>query len=98
MAYLRTRNVKHASATSLYALLGCLAYHLSVNPIIQSGKTVQYWGTLPSRFKERAKTHLQISLGHELKGTRKDKYKNQLIVILSMLAFAVSIVTSLHTR
>ncbi|KFY24890.1 hypothetical protein V493_04972 [Pseudogymnoascus sp. VKM F-4281 (FW-2241)] len=88
MTYLGTGNVKHASIANLYALLGCSAYHLSANPTVQVGKTVEYWANIVSRCKEHAKTHMQISLRHELKGATKSKYKDQLMAILSMLAFA----------
>jgi arginine metabolism regulation protein II len=95
MSYLGTGNVMHASAANLYALLGCAAYHLSANPTIQSGETIEYWGNVFSRCTEKAKIHMQISLRHELKGARKAKYKDQLMAILSMLASAVSIITFL---
>lgn len=95
MTYLGTGNVKHASIANLYALLGCSAYHLSANPTVQVGKTVEYWANIVSRCKEHAKTHMQISLRHELKGAIKSKYKDQLMAILGMLAFAVSTGTRL---
>jgi arginine metabolism regulation protein II len=98
MTYLGTGKVKQANSANLYALLGCSAYHLSTNPTIQSGKTVEYWGSIVQCCKERAKTHIQSSLRHELKGARKAKYKDQLMAILGMLAFAVRIATRLHKR
>ena len=96
MTYLGTGNVKHAGAANLYALLGCSAYHLSSNPTIQSGETVEYWGKISSSCMDKAKIHMQISLRHEFKGARKAKYKDQLMAILSMLASAVSIIARLH--
>lgn len=89
LTYLRSGILKHANAANLYGLMACSAYHLSTNPCVQTAQPQQYWEDLFERLKGKAKSHMQISLRDELIGPSKAKYKDQLMAILSMLAFAV---------
>ncbi|KAF2794423.1 hypothetical protein K505DRAFT_407521 [Melanomma pulvis-pyrius CBS 109.77] len=91
LSYLHTGKLNHANAANLYGLLACSAYHLSVNLSAETTDSKEYWHNLFDCLKERAKKHMQISLREELKGPKKAKYKDQLMAILSMLAFTVSL-------
>ncbi|KAF2179688.1 hypothetical protein K469DRAFT_741505 [Zopfia rhizophila CBS 207.26] len=77
LTYLHTGVLKHANAANLYGVLACSAYHLSENPAHDSVGSKQYWKSLFDRIREKAK------------GSKKAKYKDQLMAIISMLAFAI---------
>ncbi|KAJ4298018.1 hypothetical protein N0V90_005917 [Kalmusia sp. IMI 367209] len=88
LTYLRTGTLKHANAANLYGILACSAYHLAVNSSGQTTKEPEYWMSLFTCLKTQANKHMQVSLREELRGTRKAKYKDQLMAILAMLSYA----------
>jgi arginine metabolism regulation protein II len=90
LSYMHTGTVNHANTANLYGILACSSYHLSVRPSTEMSDSLEYWATLSNTLKENAKRHMQISLKDELKGSKKAKYKDQLMAILSMLALTVS--------
>jgi arginine metabolism regulation protein II len=90
LSYMHTGTLNHANAANMYGILACSAYHLSLRPSPDMADSLEYWGTLSNSLKESAKRHMQISLREELIGPKKAKYKDQLMAILSMLAFTVS--------
>ena len=90
LTYLHTGTLNHVNAANLYALLACSVYHLSVKTLVDLPRSKEHLRNLFESLKERAKRHMQTSLMEELKGAKKAKYKEQLMAILSMLAFTVS--------
>ena len=68
LTYMHSGTLKHANVANFYGLLACSAYHLAMNPSLQSMESQNYWESLFDRLKLRAKTHMQISLRDELKG------------------------------
>lgn len=88
MTYLG-RNVKHANAANLYALLACSAYHLGNNPSGSASSNATHWNQLAIRAGQKAKEHLQRSLQAELQGDGKSKYKDQLMALMSTWTYSV---------
>ncbi|KAJ9657792.1 hypothetical protein H2198_004099 [Neophaeococcomyces mojaviensis] len=83
------RSVKHANAANLYSLLACSAHHLATTLSDAELNKASYWHGLSSRAGRKAKEHLQKSLQGELQGPNKAKYKDQLMALMSMLAYTI---------
>ncbi|KAJ5819452.1 hypothetical protein N7474_005043 [Penicillium riverlandense] len=81
--------VSSANIANLYALLACSAYHLAHNPSGPGVSNRTFWSEIANRAQEKATCRLQMSLQSEMDGTNKAKYKDQLIALLSLLAWAV---------
>ncbi|KAK5059679.1 hypothetical protein LTR84_009562 [Exophiala bonariae] len=88
MTYLGGVGVKHASLANLYAVLAISAHVLGRAPE-DSFHTADYWQQLSTQASNQAKAHLQISLQQETQGIGKCKYKDQLMMIIAMAAYAI---------
>jgi arginine metabolism regulation protein II len=88
MTYMGGVGVKHASLANLYAVLAISAHVLGCAPE-DSVHTGDYWQRLSKQASNQAKAHLQISLQQETQGSGKCKYKDQLMMIIAMAAYAV---------
>lgn len=89
MTVLNEQNVKHARLANLYGVLACSAYHLSRNLPINSTQSEEYWQHISEQAHHQARDSLQRSLLTEVQGPQKAKYKDQLMAIFSLTAFAV---------
>lgn len=92
------RPVKHASAANLYGLLACSAYFVANNPSGPPVTDVGYWADLANKAGSRAKEHMQKSLQFELNNGNKAKYKDQLMALMSNLAYSISAGQQKDTR
>lgn len=97
MTYMQ-RRIKHANAANLYGLLACSAYSLANNPSGLSGSNAGYWAALASKAGIKAKDHMQKSLKFELVNGAKAKYKDQLMALMSNLAYSISAGQQTDTR
>lgn len=88
MTYLGGIGVKHAKLANLYAVLAISAHVLGHAPE-DSVHSTDYWQQLSTQASNQAKAHLQISLQQETQGNGKCKYKDQLMMIIAMAAYAV---------
>lgn len=89
LTFLGTQNISHARLTNLYSLLACSAYHLASNPDIITTNSVEHWKMVTEQAHRQAKDHIQMSLKYEIHQPKKAKYKDQLMAICGMTAFAV---------
>lgn len=89
LTFLRTQNISHARLTNLYSLLAYSAYHLASNPNVINTNSVEHWKMVTEQAHRQAKDHMQMSLKHEIHQPKKAKYKDQLMAICGMIAFAV---------
>ncbi|KAL1885829.1 hypothetical protein Plec18167_001325 [Paecilomyces lecythidis] len=85
------KDVKSARLANLYGILACSAYHKSRNLPADSGQSKEYWETVSEQAHRQARDSLQKSLLTEVQGAQKAKYKDQLMAIFSLTAFAVGI-------
>lgn len=84
LTFMENLNVTHASKANFFGILACAAYHESVSlsdPEASRG-IAEYCSV-------RAKKEMQQSLVHETSGPNKAKYKDQLMAIFSLTAYAV---------
>ncbi|BDD56831.1 hypothetical protein MAP00_002249 [Monascus purpureus] len=89
LTFFSERRVNHARMANFYSILACSAYHLSSNPSRDLSHSAEYWKHIANQTYHEAKNHIQQSLKTELYGPRKAKYKDQLMAIEGMSAFAV---------
>lgn len=89
LAFFSEQDINHARMANFYSILACSAYHLSANPSRDSTRSAEYWKQIASQTYHEAKNHMQRSLQTEVYGPRKAKYKDQLMAIEGMTAFAV---------
>lgn len=92
------RQIKHANAANLYGLLACSAYFLATNPSSPTKNIAGYWADLASKAGAKAKEHMQKSLQFELASGNKAKYKDQLMALMSNLAYSIAAGQQKDTR
>lgn len=92
------RQIKHANAANLYGLLACSAYFLATNPSSPTKSNASYWADLASKAGAKAKEHMQKSLQFELASENKAKYKDQLMALMSNLAYSIAAGQQKDTR
>ena len=76
---------------NLMALLAISAQHLADQNAAQDTQTASYWRKIGDSAIQQAKEHLQHSLKNEIRGPNRAKYKDQVMAISALLAFAVRI-------
>ena len=89
ITYIQTPCISNASVANLMALLAMSARHLAHQNDPQHIQTVSYWRNISDSAFQYAKEHLQHSLKNEIRGPNRAKYKDQVMAISAMLAFAV---------
>ncbi|OGM42080.1 C6 transcription factor [Aspergillus bombycis] len=89
LTYLGGHNLNHARLANFYSLLACSAHHLSLNATIESPHSAEHWKQVTHYSYHKAKDHIQQSLKVEVNGPKKAKYKDQLMAISAMAAFAI---------
>ena len=89
ITYMQTPCISNASVANLMALLAMSARHLAHQNVTQHIQTVSDWRNISDSAFQYAKEHLQYSLKKEIQGTNRAKYKDQVMAISAMLAFAV---------
>jgi arginine metabolism regulation protein II len=89
--FLGTETISHARLANLYGLLACSAIHLVLNPSTILTKPPEYWWQVANQAYQEAKDHMQTSLNSETKGSKKAKYKDQLMATCILIQYAVSI-------
>ncbi|KAE8391977.1 hypothetical protein BDV23DRAFT_171322 [Aspergillus alliaceus] len=89
LMYLGRHNLNHARLSNFYSLLACSAYHLGVNATIESPQSGEHWKQIAHHSYYTAKDRIQQSLKVEVSGPKKAKYKDQLMAISAMAAFAI---------
>jgi arginine metabolism regulation protein II len=94
ITYMGHATIKHASLANLYGILACAAFHLSANPNLIPDRPDQYWTRLSAAAYEEGKAHVNNSLELELEGPQKAKYKEQLMAMISLTTFTVSVPTN----
>lgn len=92
ITYMGQATVKHASLGNLYGILACAAFHLSANPNLIPDRPDQYWTRLSAAAYEEGKSHVNKSLELEHEGPQKAKYKEQLMAMISVTTFTVSVI------
>lgn len=88
LTYLEKEEMKHANLANFFGILACSAYHLASNPTSPSAQSSDRWADIVKVASTKAKTHIQKSLQVEFQGPGKAKYKEQLMAILTSIAFA----------
>ena len=96
LTYLGRQDVNGARLANLYSILALSAYHLSRNPSNDSTHSSEHWKRMTTRSYTLAKERIHQSLMTEVHGVGRAKYKDQLMAISGMTAFAVR-TTSLTT-
>ncbi|KAM5350186.1 hypothetical protein ACJ41O_006691 [Fusarium nematophilum] len=85
LTFIATRSVSRASIAHLYGVLGLSALHFSHG---KEAETAEHWWNLGERLITKARENLQYSLRHEV-SPKAAKYKDLLLAISSMIAYAV---------
>lgn len=88
--FLGSEGVSHARLANLYGLLACSAIELALKPPTVAAESTEHWYSIASQTYQQAKDHIQISLQHELSGSSKAKYKDQLMAANILTQYAVS--------
>jgi len=96
LTYMSSQAISHAALTNLLALLALSARHLSSQQVGEGAAAVSYWQDFATKTIDEAKENLQLSLRHETRGPTAAKYKEQLMAVLAMLAFAVRVQADLN--
>ena len=89
MTYLETPDIKHASKANLFGALACSAYTIVQTQTYLADLPIPECQQIVSCASTRAKKHMQDSLSTETRGPKKARYKDQLMAINTMIAFAV---------
>ena len=89
ITYLRTLSTSNAAMANLMALLAMSGHHLAHENASQHTETAFYWRNIGDSAIQQAKEHLQHSLKNEIRGPSRAKYKDQVMAISALLAFAV---------
>ena len=89
MTFLQSSNVAHANKANLFAILGCSAHTITRTQRHSSTLTLEKGLQTLDYASKAAKRHMQESLRAETSGSRKAKYKDQLMAIFSLVALAV---------
>ena len=94
LTYLGKQNLNSARFANFYSILAMSAYHLARNPSLDSNHSSEHWNKMTNQTYTLAKNRIQQSLKTEIHGLGKAKYKDQLMAISGMTAFAVRTTTS----
>lgn len=78
-----------ASLSLLCSLMVISAFHLDRLSGAEPG--CGYWWRVAESYQEKAMSHIQVSLRHEVKGPGKAKYKTLLMALLTMVTACVSV-------
>lgn len=89
VTYLK-RSAKYANFANLYSILAFSSYHLGVKAFKNGSEDEIYWTSIANNARVKAKAYLHSSLESEMQGSKKAKYKDQLMALMSMLAFCAS--------
>ena len=89
ITYIQISRTTNAAMANLMALLAMSARHMAHQNVSQNTQTAPYWRTIGDSAIQQAKEHLQHSLKKEVCGPARAKYKDQVMAICAMLAFAV---------
>jgi len=89
MTFLQSSNVTHANKANLFAILGCSAHTITRTQCHPGTLTLEKGLQILDYASKAAKRHMQESLRAETSGSRKAKYKDQLMAIFSLVALAV---------
>ena len=89
LTYLGRQDINSARLANLYSILALSAYHLSRNPLTDTSHSSDHWKQVTNQSFSLAKDRIQQSLRTEVHGVGKAKYKDQLMAISAMTAFAV---------
>ncbi|KAF2156545.1 hypothetical protein K461DRAFT_316784 [Myriangium duriaei CBS 260.36] len=88
LTFMESTDVNNANQANLFGILACSASELTrvhhsqlAAPVSQHERIIKYCA-------DRAKGHMQQSLMHETQPPQKAKYKDQLMAIFSLIAFA----------
>ncbi|KAL8960247.1 MAG: hypothetical protein Q9193_003015 [Seirophora villosa] len=88
MTYLEVPDVKHASRANLFGALACSAYTISETQTHLTALPVTACQQIVNSASARAREHMQKSLRTETHGTKKARYKDQLMAVNTMIALA----------
>ena len=89
ITYMQSSCTSHAAMANLMALLAMSAHHLAHKNALQHKRTASYWRKIGDLAIQQAKENLQHSLRNEVGGPNRAKYKDQVMAISALLAFAV---------
>ena len=89
ITYIKTSCTSNAAMANLMALLAMSGHHLAHQTTSQHTETASYWRDIGDSAIQRAKEHLQHSLTNEIRGSNRAKYKDHVMAISALLAFAV---------
>jgi arginine metabolism regulation protein II len=89
MSFLHSPGIRSANKANLFAVLACSAYHITKTQFDGDSLSPAQVEHVLDYAAQRAKKYLQESLKLETCGPQKAKYKDQLIAIFSLTAFAV---------
>ena len=89
ITYIQTSCTSNAAMANLMALLAMSGRHLAHQNASQHTETASYWLNISDSAIQQAKQHLQHSLKNEISGPYRAKYKDQVMAISALLAFAV---------
>ena len=91
ITYIQTSCTSNAAMANLMALLAMSGHHLAHQNASQHTETASYWRNIGDSAIQQAKEHLQHSLKNEIRGPNRAKYKDQVMAISALLAFAVRV-------
>ena len=98
ITYIQTSCTSNAAMANLMALLAMSGHHLAHQNASQHTETASYWRNIGDSAIQQAKQHLQHSLKSEIRGPNRAKYKDQVMAISALLAFAVRIFLAVSLR
>lgn len=87
---------KHAPFCNLLAILALSATHFA-NTVAKHLGTSAQWQATGEKMLEAAMIHLQHSLHTEVQGSKKAKYKDQLVAVIAVLNYAVKFLFRAYT-
>ena len=88
ITYIQTSCTSSAAMANLMALLAMSGHHLAHQNASQHTETASHWQNIGDSAIQQAKQHLQHSLKNEIRGSNRAKYKDQVMAISALLAFA----------
>ncbi|CAI7565594.1 unnamed protein product [Penicillium glandicola] len=87
--FLGTERVSQAKLANLYGLLACSAIHLALKFSPISTNPPEYWWKVANQAYLQAKDHMQTSLHSETQGSKKAKYKDQLMAACILIQYTI---------
>ena len=89
VTFMQTSSSSHATLANLMALLAMSAHHLAHQTHSNCTLRASHWRNIGESAIRHAKEHLQHSLRTEVRGPNRAKYKDQIMALSAMLAYAV---------